>query len=268
MQINRYPNCDKSTGHKIGLKVGAIFALVIALEFLILSAGAGAAEKPIRIAADKLMAAYLNNEVAADARYKEKLLAVTGLVANVGKDKGDNYVALEALDIIGKIQCFFEKGDDNSLAQLGSGVQVTIIGRCEGKTKEDNILLKKCVLKGQPEKKQDAAVGYSNLGNNYYGLGDYQEAIKDFNRAIELDPKLAGAYWGRGKTYHELGDYQQAIKDFDRAIELNPKLGGAYWSRGKTYQELGNQQQAKEDFKTAAKLPDEEPQGHCEEQRN
>jgi tetratricopeptide (TPR) repeat protein len=170
--------------------------------------------------------------------------------------------------MICKIQCFFEKGNDTGLAQLCNGVQVTIIGRCEGKVKEGNILLKKCAFKGQSEKIQEAAVGYCNLGNNYQEVGDYQQAIKDFDRAIELDPKLAGAYWGRGKTYHEVGDYQQAIKDYDRAIALNPKLRGAYWSRGKTYQELGNQQQAKEDFKTAGKLPDEEPQGHFEEQRN
>ena len=268
MQIVRYQNREKARGNKINLKVWFIVALVITLEFLVLSADSRATEKPIKIAADKLMAEYKKNAIDADAGYKGKLLAVTGIVVNVGKDKGDNYVALEALDKIGKIQCFPKKGDDNGLAQLGSGVQVTIIGRCEGQVKEGNIILKDCTLKGPLKKTQDEAVGYSNLGNNYYGIGDYQEAIKDFDRAIELDPKLAGAYWGRGKTYHELGDYQEAIKDFDRAIELNPKLGGAYWSRGKTYQKLGNQQQAKEDFKTAAKLPDEEPQGHFEEQRD
>ena len=268
MQIVRYQNREKARGHKINLKVWVIVALVITLNFLILSADSRATEKPIKIAADKLMAEYKKNAIDADAGYKGKLLAVTGIVVNVGKDKDDNYVALEALDKIGKIQCFSKKGDDNGLAQLGSGVKVTIIGRCEGQVKEGNIILKDCTLKGPLKKTQDEAVGYSNLGNNYYGIGDYQEAIKDFDRAIELDPKLAGAYWGRGKTYHELGDYQEAIKDFDRAIELDPKLGGAYWSRGKTYQKFGNQQQADEDLKTAAKLPDEEPQGHFEKQRN
>ena len=261
MQIIRYTNYDKSTGHKIGLKVGAIFALVIVLGFLILSAGSRAAESPISIAADKLMTAYLNNEIAAAARYKDKLLAVTGIVANVGKDIGDTfYVTLETRVMIFKIQCFFEKGDDTGIAQLCSGVQVTIIGRCEGKVKEGNILLKKCALKGQSKKIQEAAVGYCHLGNTYYGLGDYQQAIKDFDRAIELDPKLADAYWGRGKTCHGFGDYRQAIKDFDRAIELDPKLAEAYRDRGKTYNELGGYQQAIEDWKKAAKLGDEEAQ--------
>jgi tetratricopeptide (TPR) repeat protein len=260
MQIAHYQNREKVRCHKINLKAGVIAALVITLEFLILGADSRATEKPIKIAAVKLMAEYQKNEIAADAKYKDKVVAVTGIVVNVGKDKGESYLALEALDINGKIQCFFEKGDDNGLGQLSSGVQVTIIGWCEGKVNEGNILLKKCALKGQSGKKENAGVGDCNLGNTYFGIGDYQEAIKDFDRAIELDPKLAGAYWGRGKTYHELGDYQEAIKDFDRAIELDPKLAGAYWSRGKAYQKLGNQQQANEDFKTAGKLNDQEPQ--------
>jgi Lipoprotein NlpI, contains TPR repeats len=258
MQIIRYPNRDKIARQKIGLKVGAIFILVIALEFLILSASLRAEEKPIRIAADKLMDAYLNNEIAADARYKEKLLAVTGNVANVGKDISDTvYVVLETGVMVFKIQCFFKKGDDTAFAQIDSGVQVTIIGRCDGKLKEGNVFLRDCFLKGQLEKTQETAVGYCSLGNTYYGLGDYQQAIKDFDRAITLDQKLTEAYWGRGKTYHALGDYQQAIRDFDRAIELDSKFGEAYLDRGKTYNELGNYQRALEDWKKAAKLGNE-----------
>jgi tetratricopeptide (TPR) repeat protein len=258
MQIICYPNRDKATEHKIGLKAVTIFALVISLEFLILGVSLGAAEKPTRIPADKLMTAYLNDEIAADAQYKGKLLAVTGNVATVGKDSGGTvYVTLETGVMVFKIQCFFKKEDDTAFAQIGSGVQVTIIGRCDGKLKEGNVLLKDCTLKGQLEKKQEAAVGYCDLGNSYHGLGDYQQAIKDFDRAIELDPKLAEAYWGRGKTYHGLGDYQQAIKDFDRAIELDPKLAEAYWDRGKTYNELGKYQQAIENWKRAAQLGNE-----------
>ena len=220
MQIIRYLNRDKATMHKISLKVRAIFALVIALGFLILGATSRAAEKPIRIAANKLMAEYQKNEIAADERYKGKLLAVTGIVANVGKGIDDTaYVALVTGDMIFKIQCFFEKKDNAALAQLGSGVEVTVIGWCDGKIKEGNVVLKKCALKAQLVKTQDAAVGYCNLGNTYHGLGDYQQAIKDFDRAIELDPKLAEAYWDRGKTYNELGNRQQAIEDWKEAAK-------------------------------------------------
>ena len=258
MQIICYPSRDWTPREKIGLKVGALLALVIGLEIFILVARLGAEEKPIRVAADKLMTAYINNGIAADAQYKGKLLAVTGNVAAIGKDSGDTvYVTIETGVMVFKIQCFFNKGNDTAFAPIVSGVQVTIIGRCEGKLKEGNIVLKDCTLKGQLEKTQEAAAGYYDLGNSYHGLGDYQQAIKDFDRAIELDPQLAEAYWGRGRTYHGLGDYQQAIKDFDRAIELDPKLAEAYWDRGKTYNDLGKHQQAIDDWKRAAQLGNE-----------
>ena len=35
---------------------------------------------------------------------------------------------------------------------------------------------------------------------------------------------------GRGAAYHRLGEYARAIEEFDRAIELDPELAGAYYS--------------------------------------
>ncbi len=50
--------------------------------------------------------------------------------------------------------------------------------------------------------------------------------------------------------------YQQAIKDFTKAIELKPDFALAYSSRGTTYGMLGNYKLAIEDFKVAARLGD------------
>ena len=56
--------------------------------------------------------------------------------------------------------------------------------------------------------------------------------LADFNKAIELDPKLAGAYAERGFNAwnYNHGDHGKA--DLDRAIELDPKLSKAYYYRG------------------------------------
>ena len=86
-------------------------------------------------------------------------------------------------------------------------------------------------------------------------LGNYQQAIKDFNKVIELDPRIADAYGGRGIAYYYgFGNYRQAIYDFSTAIELNPQDANAYVLRGGTYGQLGNEQQAINDFKIAARL--------------
>ena len=44
-------------------------------------------------------------------------------------------------------------------------------------------------------------------------LGNYQQAIKDFNKVIELKPDDAEAYYNRGASYGNLGNEQQAIAD-------------------------------------------------------
>ena len=48
------------------------------------------------------------------------------------------------------------------------------------------------------------------------------QAVRDFSRAIELDPDDAESYYERGMSRVELGEYDGAIEDFDRAAKLDP----------------------------------------------
>ena len=71
-------------------------------------------------------------------------------------------------------------------------------------------------------------------------LGKYNEAIADFNKSIELNPKNETVYNNRGSVYNELGNYNEAIADFNKSIELNPKNADVYARRGYVYNKLGN----------------------------
>jgi tetratricopeptide (TPR) repeat protein len=62
------------------------------------------------------------------------------------------------------------------------------------------------------------------------------------------------AYYNRGVTYGELGNLRQAISDYDRTIEINPKYAMAYYNRGVAHIKLGNRSKAMEDLKTAARF--------------
>jgi Flp pilus assembly protein TadD len=53
------------------------------------------------------------------------------------------------------------------------------------------------------------------------GLKDYQRAIEDFDRALELDPKYAWVYSRRGSTYLRMKDISKAKFDYIHAWELN-----------------------------------------------
>ena len=86
----------------------------------------------------------------------------------------------------------------------------------------------------------------------YSGL--LQEAIEDFNKAIELNPKLIFAWFNKGNILLEAGDYNSAMQCFAKAIEIDAEFGPAYFNRGLTYMQLGNKQKAFEDLSKAGEL--------------
>ena len=58
--------------------------------------------------------------------------------------------------------------------------------------------------------------------NEKFDKEDYQGAIDDYSKAIELDPQNLKAFSSRGDAKFNLEDYQGAIDDYSKAIELNP----------------------------------------------
>src|SRR5689334_22159782 len=76
-------------------------------------------------------------------------------------------------------------------------------------------------------------------------IGDYNGATTAYNNAIRRDPDYAEAYNNRGIAYSAQQQYDQAIRDFTRSIELNnPELHFAYVNRGQAYADLRQYQQA------------------------
>ena len=100
----------------------------------------------------------------------------------------------------------------------------------------------------------EATRGYYNRGNSYSRQGQYQQAIEDYDKAIELDPNDGRAYYNRGNSYSRQGQYQQAIDDYDKVIELDPNDAEPYSDRGSSYHRLGQNERAIEDYDEAIKL--------------
>jgi serine/threonine protein kinase len=98
------------------------------------------------------------------------------------------------------------------------------------------------------------AKGYYGLGVLCAELGQYEEAIQNYDAALRLDPKDAMAYDRRGLAKGELGQYEEAIRDFDKAIRLDPKDARAYNNRGIAKADLGRHADAIEDFDEALRL--------------
>jgi len=64
------------------------------------------------------------------------------------------------------------------------------------------------------------AAAYSNRGTAYFNEGEYDRAIKDFDRAIGLLPKYADAYKNRSLAYSLRGEPEKARQDKEKADEI------------------------------------------------
>jgi len=85
-------------------------------------------------------------------------------------------------------------------------------------------------------------------------LGDYDQLLRDYTRAIKRNPKDSHAYRKRGVIEYEKEEWDQAIHDFDRAIELNPKDDYAWYDRGSARAEKGENAVAAKDIQKAIDL--------------
>jgi len=92
------------------------------------------------------------------------------------------------------------------------------------------------------------------VGRRLYQEGRVQEAIKQYDISIRLDPAFDEVYNDRGAAYMTLGLYEQAIKDFDTAIGMEPEAGGFYANRAMAYTLSGMSEAAKRDIDKAASL--------------
>ena len=73
---------------------------------------------------------------------------------------------------------------------------------------------------------------YFDRGYTKHKLKDYERAIADYTKAIEINPNDAKIYLSRGASKDYFNDFNGAIADFTKAIEINPNFASAYFNRG------------------------------------
>jgi tetratricopeptide (TPR) repeat protein len=95
---------------------------------------------------------------------------------------------------------------------------------------------------------------YEVRGGMYDDKKDYDRAIVDYDQTLKLDPKNALVYNGRGWAYHNKRDYDRAIADYDQAIRLNPNFAMAYNNRCLDYNNKKNYDRAITDCDQAIQL--------------
>jgi tetratricopeptide (TPR) repeat protein len=127
----------------------------------------------------------------------------------------------------------------------------------DGIHEEDLTLYLSCLIQNGHLDDATMSVALEERGEAHRLNARYTEALADFDRAIELNPKRAWAIASRGKTYEAMGRYDEALADFDRAIELNPRRAWFVASRGEIYRLIGRFDDALADFDRAIELDPE-----------
>ena len=107
------------------------------------------------------------------------------------------------------------------------------------------------------------AEAYNNLGNVYDDKGDFDKAIVNFNTAIKFKSDFVEAYVNSGVAYGKRDEFNKAINDFTKAIDLDPDHVGAYFNRGNAYLLKGDFGTAIENYDTAIKLDPDDAQSYC-----
>ena len=95
---------------------------------------------------------------------------------------------------------------------------------------------------------------YFERGAARVSLGEYEPAVVDFSKSIELDSANLPAINDRGTTYRRLGQPEKAKADFDTVIERGVRHSAAFTNRGLTWLDLGNTEQAMVDLHVALGL--------------
>lgn len=130
---------------------------------------------------------------------------------------------------------------------------------------------------------------YAELADDYYDKRDFDNALINYTKAINLAPNEAASYVRRGFIYHYTGRVSEAYDDYNKAVKLDsslkseayikcmlysvteqnaatvlsdctktinefPSFSLAYYKRGVAYRELGNYDPSMRDFTKSIEL--------------
>lgn len=98
------------------------------------------------------------------------------------------------------------------------------------------------------------AEAYFWRGRVLMSINRYEEATPDFEMAVKLNPAHVDAYNNLGWLCARAGNYHESISNLTKAIELKPDNGWAYYYRGRINKEIGEVRMAMKDAEEACRL--------------
>ena len=120
-------------------------------------------------------------------------------------------------------------------------------------------------------KKQNTTQYYSTprTAQEFYNRGslrtqqkEYRQAIEDYTKAIELDPKFVDAYLKRCEMRYKMNDNQGVLDDCFQIFKINPNIAKAHYYQGRARYSLGYTEPAIESYNLAIAKDGNYPQAY------
>ena len=110
------------------------------------------------------------------------------------------------------------------------------------------------IWKEKINKNPNDAEAHANLGAVYQKKNNFQEALKQYEKAETLNPSNITTRLNIGTLYQAQKEYETAIAAYDTIIAVNPNHLQAYLYKAQCYKEMGNKDAALQNYKLALNL--------------
>ncbi len=144
-----------------------------------------------------------------------------------------------------------------SLAAAGPGPAPQMPPPAAGDNYQARIVAMQQVVQRDPKNTQ----AWIQLGNDYFDTRQAQKSIDAYAHALELQPDNADVLTDQGIMYRSLGQYDQAIANFEKANRVSPKHVQSLFNMGVVYSaDLHQPQKAIDVWKKVIAIAPESPQ--------
>lgn len=172
-----------------------------------------------------------------------KALAIAGLIFVSGPDYGPSDEMFEELKTAPTEEEATSVALDIWAAWLESGsdaadlvMERAVTAQSQGELELARELYDR-VISIQPE----YAEAYNRRASVFLLNDQYDEALRDVNEALRLEPRHFGAWMGLGRVLEELGARDEALEAYREALKVHPTLGPAKAAEARLVKEQNGQ---------------------------